>query len=65
MFLFIFEDVWQRKSGEILIKGEAGWFVKVGFFHLFSSQERKLFGFTVAICQQIIKLRLIFYVFHS
>lgn len=25
MFLFIFEYVWQRKSGENFLKGEASW----------------------------------------
>ena len=35
MFLFIFEQVWQRKSGENFLKGEASWFVKVVSFYLF------------------------------
>ena len=39
MFLFIFEYVWQRKSRENLLKGEASWFVKMVSFYLFSFRE--------------------------
>ena len=42
MFLFILEYVWQRKSRENLLKGEASWFVKMVSFYLFSFREVSL-----------------------
>lgn len=54
VFLFIFEYVWQRKSGEVLIKGENRLVCPSGI--LLSALLRKPFGFTGSVCHQIIKL---------